>query len=165
MNLIFIEAKNAHTSECNFLKAVLSKHFVDKSVEFICMDGVGNLFQKSIINRMEQAQDEGDSVLVLVDADSPSKGWGYTKRHDDIEAKKTELQLNFPLFIYPNNNDDGDVEVLMEVLSAKICIKIGGTALRTMKHVFKEQRILKTIKNTICLIVKQSSILISLRSS
>ena len=56
MNLIFIEAKNANTSECNFLKAVLSKHFVDKSVEFICMDGVGNLFQKSIINRMEQAQ-------------------------------------------------------------------------------------------------------------
>ncbi len=49
MNLIFIEAKNANTSECNFLKAVLSKHFVDKSVEFICMDGVGNLFQKSII--------------------------------------------------------------------------------------------------------------------
>lgn len=44
MNFIFIEAKNANTSECNFLKAVLSKHFVDKSVEFICMDGVGNLF-------------------------------------------------------------------------------------------------------------------------
>ncbi len=97
MNLIFIEAKNANTSECNFLKAVLSKHFADKSVEFICMNGVGNLFQKSIINRMEQAQVEGDSVLVLVDADSPSKGWGYTKRHDDIEAKKAELQLNFPL--------------------------------------------------------------------
>lgn len=119
MNLIFIEAKNANTSECNFLKAVLSKHFVDKSVEFICMDGVGNLFQKSIINRMEQAQVEGDSVLVLVDADSPSKGWGYTKRHDDIEDKKTQLQLNFPLFIYPNNNDDGDVEVLMESLIRK----------------------------------------------
>lgn len=68
---------------------------------------------------MEQAQDEGDSVLVLVDADSPSKGWGYTKRYDDIEDKKTQLQLNFPLFIYPNNSDDGDVEVLMESLIRK----------------------------------------------
>lgn len=87
MNLILLKRRmqilpNAISQGC------IVKTFVDKSVEFICMDGVGNLFQKSIINRMEQAQVEGDSVLVLVDADSPSKGWGYTKRHDDIEAKR-----------------------------------------------------------------------------
>lgn len=87
MNLIFIEAKNANTSECNFLKTILSKHFADKSVEFICMNGVGNLFQKSIINRMEQAQVEGDSVLVMVDADSPSKD-GDTLRGITISRLK-----------------------------------------------------------------------------
>ena len=29
------------------------------------------------------------------------------------------MSLSFPLFIYPNNNDDGDVEVLMESLVRK----------------------------------------------
>lgn len=119
MNFIFIEAKNPNTSEYNFIKAVLDEYFADKNIEIVCMDGVDNLFCPTIINRMRQAQDEGNKVLVLVDADYPNKGWGHTKRHDDIEKHKTELSLSFPLFIYPNDNDDGDVEVLMERLVRK----------------------------------------------
>lgn len=119
MNFIFIEAKNSNTSEYNFIKTILDKNFADKDKEIVCMDGVDNLFCPAIINRMKQAQDAGDNVLVLVDADYPSKGWGHNKRHDAIEDRKTKLSLSFPLFIYPNNSDDGDVEILMESLVRK----------------------------------------------
>ena len=119
MNFIFIEAKNSNTSEYNFIKAILDKYFADKDIEIVCMDGVDNLFCPAIINCMKQAQDAGDNALVLVDADYPSKGWGHNKRFDDIEDRKTKLSLSFPLFIYPNNSDDGDVEILMESLVRK----------------------------------------------
>lgn len=119
MNFIFIEAKNSNTSEYNFIKTILDNNFADKDKEIVCMDGVDNLFCPAIINRMKQAQDAGDNVLVLVDADYPSKGWGHNKRHDDIEDRKAKLSLSFPLFIYPNNSDDGDVEILMESLVRK----------------------------------------------
>lgn len=119
MNFIFIEAKNSNTSEYNFIKTILDNNFADKDKEIVCMDGVDNLFCPAIINRMKQAQDAGDNVLVLVDADYPSKGWGHNKRHDDIEDRKTKLSLSFQLFIYPNNSDDGDVEILMESLVRK----------------------------------------------
>lgn len=109
MNFIFIEAKNSNTSEYNFIKAILDKYFADKDIEIVCMDGVDNLFCPAIINCMKQAQDAGDNVLVLVDADYPSKGWGHNKRFDDIEDRKTKLSLSFPLFIYPNNSDDGNI--------------------------------------------------------
>lgn len=119
MNFIFIEAKNSNTSEYNFIKTILDNNFADKDKEIVCMDGVDNLFCPAIINRMKQAQDAGDNVFVLVDADYPSNGWGHNKRHDDIEDRKTKLSLSFQLFIYPNNSDDGDVEILMESLVRK----------------------------------------------
>lgn len=119
MNLVFIEAKNNNTSEYNFIKTVLTNFFADKNIEFVCMNGVDNLFNQTIVNRIRQAQDENNKVLVLVDADWPSKGWGYAKRHNCVENKMAELQIRFPFFIYPNNSDDGDVEVLMETLVCK----------------------------------------------
>lgn len=86
MNLVFIEAKNNNTSEYNFIKTVLTNFFADKNIEFVCMNGVDNLFNQTIVNRIRQAQDENNKVLVLVDADWPSKGWGYAKRHNCVET-------------------------------------------------------------------------------
>ena len=47
MNKIFIESKKEQTAECNFLKAILAKFFPDKAVQFVCMNGVGNLFNET----------------------------------------------------------------------------------------------------------------------
>ena len=49
MNLVFIEAKNNNTSEYNFIKTVLSNFFADKNIEFVCMNGVDNLFNQTIV--------------------------------------------------------------------------------------------------------------------
>ncbi len=62
MNRIFIEAEKEETSECNFLKALISKHFPEAEVEYVPMRGVDNLFNESILNHMRFAADEGDSV-------------------------------------------------------------------------------------------------------
>ena len=44
MNKIFIEAKDKRTSEYYFLKTILNQFFPDKEVDFIPMNGIGNLF-------------------------------------------------------------------------------------------------------------------------
>lgn len=114
MNNIFIEAKHEKTPECFFLKAVLNKFFPEKEVKFFFMDGIGNLFKESILNQILQAQLINDSVLVLADADTEIKGWGYEKRHEYIETEMHNADIVFPYFLYPNNYDNGDVEELME---------------------------------------------------
>ncbi len=68
MNRIFIEAKHKNTSEYYFLKAILDRYFPEKVVEFIFMDGVGNLFKEANLNIIAQAQIMGEPVLVFVDA-------------------------------------------------------------------------------------------------
>ena len=117
MNKIFIEAKHEKTAEYYFLKAILDKFFPEKEVQFFFMDGIGNLFKESILNQISQSQIINDSVLVLADADTEVKGWGYEKRRKSIETEMRNTGMVFPFFLYPNNHDNGDVEELMEATS------------------------------------------------
>lgn len=114
MNRIFIEAKNNKTPEYHFLMAILNSFFPDKEIEFIFMDGIGNLFNETNINLISQSQITGDKVLVIADADTKEKGYGYEKRKAEIEQGMSKHDITFPYFIYPDNHSDGDVEVLME---------------------------------------------------
>lgn len=128
MNKIFIEAKDEKTSEYHFLSAILEKFFPDKTIskdgkegdiKFVCINGIGNLFNDTNKNQMSQALDEGNTVLILVDADyhDKNKKTGYTNRKKDINEKMKDFVL--PFFIYPNNKDDGSVEVLMEAAARR----------------------------------------------
>lgn len=119
MNKIFIEAKSDKTSEYNFLKTIISQDFKDKKVDFIFMDGVDNLFSETILNQIRLSQDEGDKVLIILDADFQDKGWGFAKRKKDVAEKMQLNGVKFPFFLYPNNHEDGDVESLMESLARK----------------------------------------------
>lgn len=114
MNKIFIEAKNKETLEYNFLKAIIELYFPLLDVDFICTDGIGNLFNETNLNQMRQAQEVGEQVLILIDADTIPKGYGFTKRKADIDNSMLTHQISFPYFIYPNNQDDGVLENLIE---------------------------------------------------
>lgn len=114
MNKIFIEAAGKTTPEYNFLKAFVDLHFPEKDIDFICIGGISNLFNETNTNQMVQAQAEGDQVLVLIDADTVAKGYGFVKRKADIDNGMQTHEISFPYFIYPNNHDDGEVETLME---------------------------------------------------
>lgn len=71
-------------------------------------------FNETNINQISQAQAVGEQVLILIDADTVAKGYGFVKRKADIDNKLQILKLSVPYFIYPNNTDDGEVETLME---------------------------------------------------
>lgn len=119
MNRIFIEANRAKTPECCFLETIMKSEFSDKSYEFICMDGVANLFNQANLNKIKIAAVEGDNVIVILDADTQDKKWGFAARKADVEGKMHEHGVDFPLFLYPNNHDDGDFETLLESLARK----------------------------------------------
>lgn len=114
MTKIFIEAEDKTTPEYNFLKAFTDLHFPTIDADFICIGGIGNLFNETNKNQISQAQEIGEQVLILIDADTVTKGYGFKKRKADIDRDMQTLKLSVPYFIYPNNNDDGDVETLME---------------------------------------------------
>ena len=109
MNKIF-----KRTSEYHFLKAILNLFFPDKEVDFIYMDGIGNLFNETNVNQMLQSQIDGNQVLVLADADTKAKGYGYKKRKEEIDSGMLIHGVSFSCFIYPDNQSDGDIETLME---------------------------------------------------
>lgn len=114
MNKIFIEAKDKRTSEYHFIKTIIDIYFPEKEVDFICMNGIGNLFNETNINQISQAQIIEEQTIVLADADTVSKGYGYTKRKKEIEDGMHAKGIHFPYFLYPDNHHDGEVEILME---------------------------------------------------
>ena len=114
MTKIFIEAEDKTTPEHNFLKTIVDLHFHDKEVDFRCIGGIGNLFNEKNINQISQSKEVEEQVLILIDADTVAKGFGFAKRKAEIEKDMQTLKLSVPYFIYPNNNDDGEVETLME---------------------------------------------------
>lgn len=114
MNKIFIEAKNKNTTESHFLQAIIDLFVSEKKVEFIYMNGIGNLFSETILNQISLAKENNEKVLVLADADTISKGYGYAKRQKEFEIGMQRHDIQFSYFLYPNNQDDGDIEMLME---------------------------------------------------
>lgn len=114
MTRIFIEARNDKTPEHYFLKTIIATFFPGIEVKFIFMDGIGNLYNETIVNQINLAQENGEQIIVLADADTTAKGYGYAKRQKEINDGMAAHALSFPYFLYPNNRDDGDVEVLME---------------------------------------------------
>lgn len=119
MNKIFIEAKKPQTSEYCFLETILKNEFPDKIYDIICMDGVDNLFNQGILTLIRTFQDNGDKVIVILDADTIDKKWGFEARKSNTMEKMQENEIDFPFFLYPNNHDDGDFEVLLETLARK----------------------------------------------
>ena len=125
MTHIYIEAESNKTPEYNFLKAIIAKFFPDKKeevdFEFKFLDGVDKLFSKktSNIQTIQKAQAEGTKVIVIADADTIEKGWGYEERKKQIEEGMQQNSVSFDYFIYPNNRDEGDVETLMEEIARK----------------------------------------------
>lgn len=88
-------------------------------VDFIPMNGISNLFQEAILNQIKVAQEVGEQVIVFADADTIAKKYGYVKRKDEIDKGMETNAVSFPYFLYPNNQDDGDVEILMEAAARK----------------------------------------------
>ena len=52
--------------------------------------------------------------LVIFDADTTTSGGGFSNRKTEIEGWKTKYELDFELFLFPDNGTDGALEDLLE---------------------------------------------------
>lgn len=117
MVYIFIEAENNKVPEHAFLQALLGRLGVaQEKYEIISTAGYTNLLIESqpFIEKMRSNTDAGGKNIVVFDADSPKNNGGFQKRREELQYRRDELCLDFDLFLWPDNQGDGDVEVLME---------------------------------------------------
>lgn len=106
-----------------FLEGVTDENFINVLIPslniqnlakpgFIIVDGYTNL--PNIKNKFQENSDLEGINLVIFDADSPENKGGYQKRYNYLMRLKTELNIEFELFLFPNNSHDGDLETILE---------------------------------------------------
>lgn len=90
-----------------------------------------DFFQDQFASNIE----EGIQTILLLDADKPTNGGGFTIREGEVEAVKSTV--NFEYFLIPNHQDDGYLEtVLRNILEEENqplldCIDLNEDCLRT----------------------------------
>ncbi len=67
----------------------------------------------AIAPKIREYIDAGDNVVLIFDADDALNGGGFNSRAAAIKEKLTIEALELDIFLFPNNNDDGDFESLM----------------------------------------------------
>lgn len=120
---IFIEGHDNKVPESEFLKAILKKMDVPSDkYEILHTNGYTNLMDSPDAPNIELMRANTDAEgknLVIFDADTAENNGGYDIRRAELLKRKKELGLEFELFLWPNNQSDGDVEVLMESIARK----------------------------------------------
>ena len=105
------------------LKLSLSKTLIENlgynissnKVEFV--NGYKNLV--NVIPTIKARCAEGGKVVIIFDADSLGNNGGYETRKKEIEEVLGENNAQAELFLFPNNEEDGDFETLLKHLIQK----------------------------------------------
>lgn len=118
MTYIFLETGKPATSEAVFIKTLIENlgyNISSNKVEFV--NGYKNLV--NVIPTIKARCAEGGKVVIIFDADSPGNNGGYETRKKEIEEVLGENNAQAELFLFPNNEEDGDFETLLEHLIQK----------------------------------------------
>lgn len=110
------------TNEQDFIIKFIAHHFphaiLDKDFEVIGINGKDNIDNSSYIFKENTIL--GGTNLLIFDADSPSNNGGFTIRKRKLQLKKNILNIDFDLFLWPNNNINGDFEsMLLRIVQPK----------------------------------------------
>jgi len=102
------------TNEQDFIVKVITKHFpkcqYKKDFDVIGTNGWTNI--PNIEYEFKENMDNGFANLVIFDADEEKNGGGFAIRQAEIQALKSD-SIDFDLFLWPNNQTDGDFELLL----------------------------------------------------
>jgi len=82
----------------------------------IVVVGGCNKIKNDLKVRIEEIKDFKYNLLVIQDADSlakDKKNGGVQQRRIYLDSIEEELKVNFDTFLFPNNEDDGDLETLL----------------------------------------------------
>lgn len=103
------------TNEADFIKTfievVFSKKY-NKDFVIIGFNGYKNLEKQ--YNKLKEHEEDDYKNLVIFDSDFPVTGDGFSTRKQYLEDLKEKFKIEFELFLYPNNKDDGIFENLHE---------------------------------------------------
>lgn len=119
---IYIETKttlNKQTNEERFIRHIVQLLNADlkNEIRIFGTDGYTNL--KEYANQMLRNSADGGKNLVIFDADFVTSNGGYEKRRKDILNWKKDWGVEFELFLFPNNQEDGTFEHLLEYLTVE----------------------------------------------
>lgn len=104
---IFVEG----IADARFLKQYI-KHVFGEDIadnRIVVLNGWDNLKTEASVSRMRSMSDNGGVNLVIVDADKD-----FQMRKNEIAVWKQENNVEFELFLLPNNKDTGALEDLLE---------------------------------------------------
>ncbi len=83
----------------------------------IKIDAIGGYTNvKNRLKKLQRAVDQNYKILVVLDADNldkDEKNGGVILRTEYLEKIKQELKIDFEIFLFPNNEDDGNLEMLL----------------------------------------------------
>lgn len=115
---IFIESDKETTNEGHFVRHIAELIYAgdSKEIEIVGTGGYTNL--KKFAVQMQRNTDNGIKNLVIFDADFPHTG-GFEKRQAELLNLKEKEKVDFELFLFPNNQDDGTFEHLLEHLATE----------------------------------------------
>ena len=107
------------TNEYDFIEKFISLHFPNREMgvdyQIQGWDGKDHWYAYQPI--FQQQTDRGDKNILIFDADHSENGGDYSSRIQDYEQKKIDFQIDFDLFLWPNHQDDGDFETMLEKLT------------------------------------------------
>ena len=110
---IFVEGKDKIFID-SYIHNLIAKAIISKEINFEIesLNGWTNL--KNANNAFQENSDSGGKNIVILDADTLANGGGFNIRKEEIKQIKEENNLLFDLFLFPNNNGNGDFETLLE---------------------------------------------------
>lgn len=118
MTRIFIEAKHKNTTESVFITTLLQHlGIAASSYEICCVDGKDNLDKNEV--KFRENTLTGGRNLIIIDADTPATGCGYTVTKERILSTFPGDVVIDGLYLFPHNHDDGIFENLLEELTLK----------------------------------------------
>lgn len=102
------------TNELDFIEHFIAHHYPEKikDVDYK-VEGFGGKDKLAMNKTYLEMNPDSDTNLVIFDADTEQNGGGFKKRREEIENIKTDNSMNFELFLWPNNSEDGDFELLL----------------------------------------------------
>jgi len=106
--------KKETTNEFDFLRKFLAHHFPNLTygTDYDII-GLGGYTKLNASLKILEIASLKDKHVVLFDADTEINNGGFSKRHAELLQLKVASPVDFDLFLWPNNHDDGDFESLL----------------------------------------------------